>query len=90
MTDGKNKPGQSDDPYSEEEANQMLAQECEDMKALGITIFSVVFDINDDDLFQLYADCATPGMAFVAEDAAALFEAFSQIGKSFLKVRLVQ
>ena len=90
MTDGRNKPGQSNDPYSEAEANALLLQECNEMKALDITIFTVVFAVNDDALFQLYSDCATPGRAFVAEDAAALFATFSEIGGALKSVRLIQ
>ena len=90
MTDGHNKPGQSNDPYSEAEANALLLQECNNMKALDITIFTVVFAVNDNALFQLYSDCATPRRAFVAEDAAALFATFSEIGGALKSVRLIQ
>jgi len=88
MTDGKNHTDQSLDPYNTAETDQLLLQECTEMKASGITIFSVVF--KDSSLFQLYTDCASPGKAFMAADAAALLEAFTQIAGALQSVRLVQ
>jgi hypothetical protein len=88
MTDGQNHPGQSDDPYTTEEVDQILLQECAEMKASGITIFSVVFKASN--LLQLYTECASPGKAFKVTNAAGLFEAFTQIGGALLGARLLQ
>ena len=90
MTDGKNHPDQSLDPYTTAEVDQILLQECTEMKASGITIFSVVFKDDKNNLFQLYTDCASPEKAFKAADAAALLEAFTQIGGALQGVGLVQ
>ncbi len=90
MTDGKNHPDQSLDPYTTAEVDQILLQECTEMKASGITIFSVVFKDKGNELFQLYTDCASPGKAFNALDGAALYDAFKQIAGELLSVKLVQ
>ncbi len=90
MTDGQNHPNQSLDPYTTAEVDQILLQECTEMKASGITIFSVVFKDKRNNLFQLYTDCASPGKAFTALDAAALYDAFEQIGGALQEVALVQ
>ena len=81
MTDGVNTPVEDgEEPDSEEEANEQLLRECEAMKAEGITIFAVTFDM-DGDLTDLYQQCTTvPEYQFDAETEFELEQVFGIIG----------
>ncbi len=81
MTDGVNTPVEDgEEPDSEEEANEQLLRECEAMKAEGITIFAVTFDMGGD-LTDLYQQCTTvPEYQFDAETEIELEQVFGIIG----------
>ena len=81
MTDGKNHPNQSDDPYSEKEVDAQLLRECQAMKQEGITIFAITFKMGGA-LTSLYQQCASkPEFEFDAESEADLESVFSTIGE---------
>ncbi len=91
MTDGNNHPSQSDDPYSQFEADAQLIRECQAMKDEGITIFAVTFNM-DGVLAGLYQQCVSdPAYQFDAESAYDLEEVFGVIGNlvNALAIRLV-
>ncbi len=62
---------------------------CENVKASGIILYTVLFDVTDPKIETVLRDCATdPGKSFVAADAAALLVAFKNIGASLTQLRL--
>lgn len=88
MTDGKNHPNQSGDTYSETDANNQLLRECAAMKAEGITIFAVTFNMNGA-LEALYEQCVSkPEYNFTAESGVELNTVFTTIGATLAKGRL--
>ena len=92
MTDGKNHPNQSGDPYSEAEVDAQLLRECDAMKSEGITILAVTFKM-DGALTGLYQNCASkPEYEFDAENSEALEAVFTTIGRIVTtgQLRLIQ
>ncbi|MCZ6772049.1 MAG: pilus assembly protein [Proteobacteria bacterium] len=91
MTDGKNHPNQSDDPFSTEEADEILLRECQAMKDEGIIILAVTFNMGGA-LSELYQQCASdPAYQFDAESGYDLEDVFGVIGNivNALSVRLI-
>ena len=91
MTDGENYTWESDDPFSDDEANDRLLRECTAMKAEGITIFTVAFDMGST-LTALYEQCATtPGYHFDINSNQDLIDTFEPLGLTIAgdTVRLV-
>lgn len=81
MTDGNNHPGQAGDSLTEAQADAELLKTCTAMKANGITIYAVTYNMGGA-LKALYAQCTTkPEYSLTAEDGAALEAAFGSIGK---------
>jgi Flp pilus assembly protein TadG len=81
MTDGVNHPNQSGDPLTTVQADAKLLQTCTAMKAEGITILAVTYNMNGA-LTSLYQQCAShPKYQFDAESAAELNAVFAEIGK---------
>jgi len=70
--------------------NALTSTLCENIKASGIEVYTVLFGVNDAAIEQILRNCATePGMAFRAEDQAGLLKAFSRIGDRLRKLRLL-
>jgi Flp pilus assembly protein TadG len=85
MTDGSNNPGQAGDDFSRDTSNEMLLETCTLMKANGITIYSIAFDMGNS-LTALYQKCASkPGYHYDAQSNAALVGAFQAIGTEINK-----
>jgi hypothetical protein len=64
---------------------------CENIKADGIQIYTVLFDVSDPGIESILRNCATsPDMSYVAADSAALIAAFEAIGAQLKDVRLTQ
>lgn len=81
MTDGQNHPNQSGDALSTAEADAKLLQTCQAMKAEGITIFAVTFNMGGA-LASLYQQCTSkPEYQYDAESGAELDAVFTEIGK---------
>lgn len=100
MTDGENRPDQVPDPwlgsppaaadeYTVAEVDQILVDECNGMKAAGITVIAVTFQ-TPASVLPVYQQCATPGLAFDATNATELNSIFGKIGKLVKTVRLVK
>ncbi|MBL0934892.1 MAG: hypothetical protein IBJ07_09090 [Rhizobiaceae bacterium] len=88
MTDGSNNPQQAGDAFSRDESNEMLLETCTLMKANGITIYSIAFDMGNA-LTALYQQCASkPAYHYDAQSNAALVGAFQAIGTEINKGNL--
>lgn len=90
MSDGKNtkSPVYSDGSHtdsSEATANQLTAELCNNIKADGIEIFTIAFDIADMTIKNLLQDCASAGGGYYdVSNAGALADAFSDIGSGMV------
>jgi Mg-chelatase subunit ChlD len=70
-------------------ANEKTAEVCNNAKADGIKVYTVAFMVDDAAAQTLLTNCASePGMAYTADDATALSEAFSQIAGSLMAAHL--
>lgn len=80
MTDGENTPRDYGDPFDAETANEMEVDACADMKAQGITIYTVAFDISSSAAKPL-KDCATSAKHyFSSSKSEGLIATFGKIG----------
>lgn len=80
MTDGENTPQDYGDPFGTEKANEMEVAACADMKAQGITIYTVAFDISDSAAKPL-KECATSAKHyFSSSKSEGLIAIFGKIG----------
>ncbi|MEL6522681.1 MAG: pilus assembly protein TadG-related protein [Pseudomonadota bacterium] len=72
------------------DANTLTA--CNAIKAAGIELFTIAFDVQDEDTEKLLEDCATSEDEhyYLAANSIQLAEAFDQIGGAFREVRLIQ
>lgn len=62
---------------------------CENIKAQGTVVYTVLFDVVDANIENLLRNCATDSTkSFVAGDNAALVAAFKKIGNSLTQLRL--
>lgn len=69
----------------------LTSQICENIKASGIVVYTVLFDVSDPKIEKMLGDCSSgTGMSFVASDSAGLMAAFKKIGKSLGQLRLSQ
>lgn len=83
---GKEDAPRNGDPFTQAEAL------CENMKAQGILVYTVGFDIgNSNSVRNLMNSCASePGYAFMPEDGANLREAFRAIARSISDLRIAR
>ena len=71
--------------------DNLTATLCENIKADGTLIFTVLFDVEDPKIEALQRNCATDAsMSYVADDAIALQAAFGKRGASLTKRRIIQ
>lgn len=70
--------------------NERMRLACSNAKAAGITIFTVAFNLAESPEVQaLLRDCASGGeKALVANDGAALDQAFQSIGRQITRLRI--
>jgi Flp pilus assembly protein TadG len=84
MTDGANTisaNGALHNDHSSVGANLQTAKLCGNIKASGIKVFTVAFQVDDTEIKKLLKACASaPEMAFDAGSSAELGAAFAQIG----------
>jgi Flp pilus assembly protein TadG len=72
-------------------ADAKTAELCENIKAEGITIFTVGFKVSKPSSVAMLSACASnPTQAFAAEDDAALMSAFNQIALAMSQVRVAK
>lgn len=96
MTDGKNTLS-LEDPYNEgkhtgsdeDEANDVTAELCSNIKDAGIDVWTVAYNFDDANSKQMLATCASGASQFFdATNQTALIAAFEEIGKSLFVARL--
>jgi Flp pilus assembly protein TadG len=72
-------------------ADAKTAQLCTNMKADGISIFTVGFKVHKASSLAMLAACASkPSQALTADDDAALMAAFDEIGASLAQIRVAK
>ncbi len=83
MTDGmQTAPGWgADGSQSVEHATQNLAAVCQGLKAKGVSVFTIGYDLNDAQTLDLLRTCAGPGNFYDAKDIqSGLVTSFQAIG----------
>jgi Flp pilus assembly protein TadG len=93
MTDGVNHPNQSGDSLTVAQANAELLKTCQAMKAEGIIIYAITYNMGGA-ISSLYQQCTTlPEYEIAAESSGELTDAFVEIGGRITQgngVRLVR
>jgi Flp pilus assembly protein TadG len=94
MTDGDNTLSATYPTHNGNDAaaaDAKTAQLCTNMKADGISIFTVGFKVHKPSSLAMLSACASnASQALTADDDAALLAAFDQIGASLAQVRMVK
>lgn len=87
MTDGEfNTEYESDNGKSAKQARQL----CANMKAEGVTVFTVAFDAPEE-AQDLLSECASiPAYAFAVQDGSALKKSFGRIAQYLNDLRIAQ
>lgn len=92
MTDGENTKSKSGTRHNGSAAGQTdlkTAQICQDMKAEGVEVFSIAYEVTDNATRQLLESCASSlSQYFDAQNDAQLVQAFEDIGASLGSLRL--
>ena len=71
-------------------ANSLTAQTCTQIKAKGITIFTVAFQVSDVTIRSILQNCATSASGYYdSASAADLQSAFQSIGAAITQVRIL-
>lgn len=68
--------------------DERLSQTCENIKATGITVYTITFDLDDPDTLALMTDCATDPTKSFAAEGADLQSTFELIGAEVSRLRL--
>lgn len=92
MTDGQNTKSKSGTRHNGSAAGQTdtkTAQICQDMKAQGVEIYSIAYEVTDTSTRRLLEDCASSlSQYFDAQNDSQLVQAFEDIGASLGSLRL--
>lgn len=73
------------------QANDYTEEICTEAKSLGIEVYTVAFDLDDEDTKKLLQDCATDDSYFYdASNAADLQKAFDSIGRDLSELAISQ
>lgn len=71
--------------------NTRTAEACENIKDTGILVYTITFDIDDEDTLQLMEDCATsPAFYYDSPSVSDLDGVFEEIAAKLLKLRLTK
>lgn len=93
MTDGENTRSKSGDWHGGKDtakADALTASLCSKVKADKIRVYTIAYDITDNDTRDLVKNCASgPALYFAASNAKDLEKAFKDIGESLSTLRLV-
>ena len=94
MTDGANTHSAN---YPDHEGSDVVAanlktkQVCDNIKADGVQIYSIVFDVTDPTIKQLLADCSSgPPFYYDANTTAEMENAFKKIGHELTMTHLTK
>lgn len=75
----------------QDKMDERTALACSNIKAAGIKIYTIAFQVSDATTVQMLSDCADdPDMAFTASDNTALLAAFTAIGDDISLLRIAQ
>lgn len=81
-------PGQAD---IVEEMNERTLEVCENIHDTEITVYTIAFQVNDDDAEQILLECAsTPSKAFDAGNNDELIAAFQLIAQDIATLRIAE
>ena len=81
--------GSADEEENQKEADALTLEMCTSIKASGIRLVTVAYEVDDNDTLAMLKSCASTGADFYnAKDATKLKTAFGKIGAGFSKVRL--
>ena len=84
-----NKLGTTNSSKSVDELDKRTLAVCNAMKAKGIIIYTILYDLIDRDIENLYKACATkPDYFFSSPNSATLQSAFQAIGDSLSNLRI--
>lgn len=76
---------------SEQELNQRLAETCENMKAVGIQVYTITFNLWDQTTKEIFRQCASePENYFDSPDNQSLQGAFRAIANQLSNLRVFQ
>ena len=90
MTDGQATSGSGcGDSTTDQASEQHFAQTCSMMKAAGITVYTIVFDLDDTTTEDLFRDCASGEERYFKAGSADLEDAFAEIATDLTTLRLV-
>jgi hypothetical protein len=71
--------------------NERTALACVNVKAAGIQVYTIAFEVSDTDTLDMLEECATePEMAFQSSNSAELLAAFAAIGDDISLLRIAQ
>jgi hypothetical protein len=71
--------------------NTAFIQACNAIKAQGIQIYTVLFQVNDPTIQNLYKQCATtPSQYYAPSSSQEIFDAFSKIANDLNRIRITQ
>ncbi len=77
--------------YLIDQMNERTALACQNVKAARVTVYTVSFQVDDEDTLAMMQACATdPSMAYVSTSQEALLSAFSAIGDEITLLRISQ
>ena len=88
LSDGK--LGTTNQSAAVTQLNTRLKAACDNMKALGITIFTVALEVTSQTAKDMLAYCATPPGRYFEAQSSDLSAVFSTIGGQISKVRIAQ
>ena len=91
MTDGENTPDCLEDSQTQEQTEAAFTRICDDMKANGIVVYTITFQLEDPDTNDLFRDCASGAARyFKSPSGEALEAAFTTIANDLSTLRLSQ
>ncbi len=91
MTDGENTPDCLQDSQTQAQTEAAFTRICDDMKANGIVVYTITFQLEDPDTNDLFRDCASGAARyFKSPSSSALEAAFTTIANDLSTLRLSQ
>ncbi|MEM9704482.1 MAG: pilus assembly protein TadG-related protein [Pseudomonadota bacterium] len=92
MTDGANTKSARFPKHNgnnAQNANTFTEDLCDEIKAAGIRVYSIAFEVDDNTIKNLLQACATePSLYYDAKNANGLLDAFKDIGNSLTELSL--
>jgi hypothetical protein len=84
-----NKLGTTNSSQAVDELDERTLAVCNAMKAKGIIVYTLLYDLNDNSIASLYSNCASkPDYFFNSPTSDTLHSAFQTIGDSLSNLRI--